>query len=129
MKDQSLKSFPPSREVISQQLESMLRFWQSNTRLTPPSMVRAIRALEQAGNLALKIMATGGVYLGGGIAPKNLERFKGPLFMQGFLYKGRMQPLLEAMPVKIIINDRTALYGPALYLAAVKEGTAGRIDG
>ena len=76
----------------------------------------------EAGNHALKIMATGGVYLGGGIAPKNLERFKGPLFMQGFLDKGRMKPLLEAMPVKIITNDRTALYGPALYLAAVKEG-------
>ena len=74
----------------------------------------------EAGNLALKIMATGGVYLGGGIAPKNLERLKGPLFMQGFLDKGRMRPLLEAMPVKIILNDRTALYGPALYLEAVR---------
>jgi glucokinase len=82
----------------------------------------------EAGNHALKIMATGGVYLGGGIAPKNLERFKGPLFMQGFLDKGRMQPLLEAMPVKIIINDRTALYGPALYLEAVKEVTTGGTD-
>lgn len=49
--------------------------------------------------------------------------------MQGFLDKGRMQPLLEAMPVKIIINDRTALYGPALYLEAVKEGTTGGTDG
>ena len=74
----------------------------------------------EAGNHALKIMATGGVYLGGGIAPKNLERFKGPGFMQGFLDKGRMQPLLETMPVKIILNDRTALFGPALYLEAVK---------
>jgi glucokinase len=83
----------------------------------------------EAGNHALKIMATGGVYLGGGIAPKNLERFKGPLFMQGFLDKGRMQPLLEAMPVKIILNDRTALYGPALYLEAVKEGTTAGTDG
>jgi len=79
----------------------------------------------EAGNLALKIMATGGVYLGGGIGPKNLERLKGPLFMHGFIDKGRMQPLLEAMPVKIIINDRTALFGPALYLAAVKNGTTG----
>ena len=83
----------------------------------------------EAGNLALKIMATGGVYLGGGIGPKNLERLKSPLFMQAFLDKGRMQPLLEAMPVKIILNDRTALYGPALYLAAVKEGTTGGTDG
>jgi glucokinase len=83
----------------------------------------------EAGNLALKIMATGGVYLGGGIGPKNLERLKGPMFMQAFLDKGRMQPLLEAMPVKIILNDRTALYGPALYLSAVKEGTTGGTDG
>ncbi len=74
----------------------------------------------EAGNHALKTMATGGVYLGGGIAPKNLG-FNESLFMQGFLDKGRMQPLLEAMPVKIILNDRTALYGPALYLAAVKK--------
>jgi glucokinase len=83
----------------------------------------------EAGNHALKIMATGGVYLGGGIAPKNLERFKGQLFMQGFLDKGRMQPLLAAMPVKIIVNERTALYGTALYLEAVKEGTTGGTDG
>jgi glucokinase len=41
--------------------------------------------------------------------------------MQGFLDKGRMQPLLEAMPVKIIINDRTALYGPALYLGLAQK--------
>ena len=75
----------------------------------------------EAGNHALKIMATGGVYLGGGIAPKNLDQFKGPLFLKGFLQKGRLQPLLEAMPVKIILNDRTALYGPALYVEAVKE--------
>lgn len=72
----------------------------------------------EAGNHALKIMATGGVYIGGGIAPKILEKLKGPLFMEGFLAKGRMRPLLEAMPVRVILNERTALYGPALYLAA-----------
>ena len=63
----------------------------------------------------------GGFYLGGGIAPKNIDRFKGPLFMQSFIAKGRMQPLLEDMVVKIIINDRTALFGPALYLEAVNK--------
>jgi glucokinase len=83
----------------------------------------------EAGNLALNIMATGGVYLGGGIGPKNLERLKSPLFMQGFLDKGRMRSLLEAIPVKVILNDRTALYGPALYLEVVKEGTTGGTDG
>ena len=76
----------------------------------------------EAGNLALKIMATGGVYLGGGMGPKNLERLRGPRFMQGFLNKGRMQPLLEAMPVKVILNDLAALFGPAMFLAAVPRG-------
>jgi glucokinase len=67
----------------------------------------------EAGNLALKVMATGGVYLGGGIAPKMLAKLSGPLFMQAFAGKGRMQPLLEAMPVKVITNDKTALMGAA----------------
>jgi glucokinase len=67
----------------------------------------------EAGNLALKVMATGGVYLGGGIAPKMLAKLSGPLFMHAFSGKGRMQPLLEAMPVKVITNDKTALIGAA----------------
>ncbi len=67
----------------------------------------------EAGNLALKVMATGGVYLGGGIAPKILPKLSGPLFMQAFIGKGRMQPLLESMPVSVIINDNIALLGAA----------------
>ncbi len=67
----------------------------------------------EAGNLALKIMSTGGVYLGGGIAPKIVPKLSGPLFMQAFVGKGRMQALLEAMPVKVITNDKTALLGAA----------------
>ncbi len=69
----------------------------------------------EAGNLALKIMATGGVYLGGGIAPKILSKLSGPLFMHAFAAKGRMQPLLEAIPVRVIMNDKTALFGAARY--------------
>jgi glucokinase len=72
----------------------------------------------EAGNLALKVMATGGVYLGGGIAPKMLTKLSGPLFMHSFAAKGRMQPLLEAMPVKVITNDKTALMGAARCAAA-----------
>jgi glucokinase len=67
----------------------------------------------EAGNLALKLLATGGVYLGGGIAPKLVSKLAGPLFMQSFIGKGRMQPLLEAIPVKVITNDKTALMGAA----------------
>jgi glucokinase len=67
----------------------------------------------EAGNLALKLLATGGVYLGGGIAPKLVSKLAGPLFMHAFAGKGRMQPLLEAIPVKVITNEQTALMGAA----------------
>ena len=69
----------------------------------------------EAGNLALKMMASGGIYLGGGIAPKILGRLTTGSFMSAFLAKGRMRPLLEQMPVRVILNDRTALYGPAVF--------------
>lgn len=72
----------------------------------------------EAGNLALKLMATGGIYLGGGIAPKLVSKLAGPLFMQAFLNKGRMQSLLESIPVRVIINDKIALFGAARYAAA-----------
>lgn len=68
----------------------------------------------EAGNLALKVMSRGGLYVGGGIAPKILPRLQQGAFLEAFFNKGRMRPLLEAMPVKVILNDRTALYGPAL---------------
>jgi glucokinase len=67
----------------------------------------------EAGNMALKVMATGGVYLGGGIAPKILSKLKGPLFMDAFRSKGRLQRVLEAIPVSVITNDKTALLGAA----------------
>lgn len=69
----------------------------------------------EAGNLALKMMASGGLYLGGGIAPKILEQLESGAFMAAFRAKGRMQGLLEHMPVRVILNDRTALYGPAVF--------------
>ena len=67
----------------------------------------------EAGNLALKIMATGGVFIGGGIAPKISSTLTTPTFMEAFTNKGRMRPLLEAMPVRVILNDRAALFGAA----------------
>jgi glucokinase len=71
----------------------------------------------EAGNLALKVMSRSGVYLGGGIAPKILPLLQNGAFLDAFLNKGRMRPLLEAMPVKVILNDRAALFGPALRAA------------
>lgn len=68
----------------------------------------------EAGNLALKVNATGGVFLGGGIAPRIIDKLKSPAFMEAFTAKGRMRPLLEAVPVRVILNDMTALIGAAL---------------
>ncbi|HEY6008906.1 MAG TPA: glucokinase [Geobacteraceae bacterium] len=65
----------------------------------------------EAGNVALRSLATGGVYLGGGIAPKIIERLKGPGFILAFTAKGRLSPLLETIPGRVILNDRTALLG------------------
>lgn len=69
----------------------------------------------EAGNLALKVMATAGVFIGGGIAPKILAQLREPVFMQAFTAKGRLQSVLEAVPVHVILNDKTALYGAARY--------------
>jgi glucokinase len=68
----------------------------------------------EAGNLALKVNATGGVFLGGGIAPRIIDKLKSPAFMEAFTAKGRMRSLLEAVPVRVILNDMTALVGAAL---------------
>ena len=73
---------------------------------------------SEAGNLALKVMSRGGLYLGGGIAPKILPLLTSGAFLRAFTDKGRMSPLLAAMPVKVILNDRAALYGPALRAAS-----------
>jgi glucokinase len=72
----------------------------------------------EAGNLALKTMATGGLFLAGGISPKVLAKLTSPLFMQAFLAKGRLRSLLEAIPVHVITNDKAGLLGAARCAAA-----------
>jgi glucokinase len=82
---------------------------------------RAVTALDvmvsiygaEAGNLALKLMAVGGIYVGGGIAPKILPKLRDGAFMEAFVDKGRFRPLLERVPVRVILNDKTALLGAA----------------
>ncbi|HEY2039346.1 MAG TPA: glucokinase [Edaphobacter sp.] len=72
----------------------------------------------EAGNLALKVLATGGIYLGGGIAPRRLKTMQNGFFMQAFLDKGRMSALLQSIPVRIILDDTCALLGAAAYAEA-----------
>jgi glucokinase len=76
----------------------------------------------EAGNVALKHLATGGVYLGGGIAPKILPKLRDPIFLNAFLAKGRMKPLMQAIPVRVILNDLTALLGAARYAVLCTSG-------
>ncbi len=72
----------------------------------------------EAGNLALKLLALGGVYLGGGIGPKILKFLASGGFMQAFIDKGRLSPLLETIPVRVILDDACALLGAAAYAEA-----------
>ena len=67
----------------------------------------------EASNLALKAMATGGLFLAGGISPKILPRLQESLFIQNFLDKGRMRPLIESIPVCVVTNDKAGLLGAA----------------
>ena len=69
----------------------------------------------EAGNLALKVMAIGGVYLGGGIPPKILAKLKDGTFMAAFVNKGRFADVLARIPIYVILNEHTALFGAACY--------------
>ncbi|MCB0083009.1 MAG: glucokinase, partial [Caldilineaceae bacterium] len=70
---------------------------------------------SEAGNMALKVLATGGVYLGGGIPPRILAALQQPTFMQAFLNKGRLSTVLQEMPVHVILNPKAALLGAAYH--------------
>jgi glucokinase len=69
----------------------------------------------EGGNLALKMMATRGVFIGGGIAPKILPRMLTGRFMDAFADKGRFEHLLRTVPVRILLNDQAALLGAARF--------------
>ncbi len=70
---------------------------------------------NETGNLALKVLATGGVYLGGGIPPRLLPQLRGGPLLGAMHSKGRFRELLGRMPVHVILNSKAALYGAAAY--------------
>jgi glucokinase len=65
----------------------------------------------EAGNLALKVVSSGGVFLGGGMPPRIVSKLREPAFLEAFRAKGRMSKLLAGIPVRVILNDKTALLG------------------
>jgi len=75
-------------------------------------MFVAILGIE-AGNLALKVLATGGIYIGGGIPPRILSELQKPLFLESFRNKGRFRGLMTSIPVHVILNPKTGLMGAA----------------
>jgi len=71
----------------------------------------------QAGNFALSVLATGGIYLGGGIAPRLVDAIATSRFIERFDDKGRMRSVAEAIPIRIVLDDKAALQGAALHAA------------
>ncbi len=69
----------------------------------------------EAGNLALHCLATAGVYIGGGIAPKILPALRAPGFLDAFRSKSPMTALLDAIPVSVILNEQAGLLGAAVF--------------
>lgn len=69
----------------------------------------------ECSNCILKFMALGGIYLGGGIPPKILPALKSPHFFEGFADKGRFRELVEAVPIRVILDDQASLKGAARY--------------
>jgi glucokinase len=82
----------------------------------------------ESGNLALKVLAMGGMYLGGGIAPKMLKILQDGEFKTAFLDKGRLSPLLETIPVRVILDDTCALLGAAAYAEARAADLSGHSE-
>jgi glucokinase len=70
-----------------------------------------------AGNLALQVLATGGIYIGGGIAPRIVWKLMDGTFMKAFKDKGRLSSIVKSIPVRVIMNDRAALHGAAAHAA------------
>ena len=77
----------------------------------------------EAGNVALKFLAVGGVYVGGGIAPRILPFLRDGRFRDAFRAKGRLAPMLETIPVSVVLDDRAALWGAAV-VALASAGVA-----
>lgn len=77
---------------------------------------------SEAGNAGLKLMARGGVYLAGGVAPKIADALAWPAFREAFLAKEPMAELVRSMPVRLVLNEATALLGAARRAADDSEG-------
>ena len=127
LRDRNL--YPESKAIGSE-----IRAWEAGQRpdLQPAGLIAAATDSDslcretlqlfmdayatEAGNLALKLLPYGGLYLAGGIAPKNLRWFQTDRFLQGLKAKGRVSPVLERVPIAVVLNPQVGLIGAALHV-------------
>jgi glucokinase len=76
----------------------------------------------------LKVLARGGIYVGGGIAPKMVKTLNSGGFMRAFVDKGRLSPVLQSIPVRIILDETCALLGAAAFAEARAAEISGRSE-
>ena len=121
-------SFPDTFQVKSKIMSATDRgaaiFQAAQSGESPISVQAILMFIENygaaAGNLALKVLSTGGLYIGGGIAPKLIDYFTTREFMQAFTDKGRFSEMLKNVPVKLILEPKTALLGAAVFAIQLK---------
>ena len=130
------REFAHESEDIAEAITTWERQTGLQTKTVDPAAVIAKAATEQrdrlcqkameifieaygaeAGNLALKMLPYGGLYVAGGIAGKNLSLMKAGQFMRAFSHKGRVSPMLDQVPVHIVLNPQVGLIGAALRAA------------
>lgn len=99
-------------------------------RLSARAMDIFLKAFgAQAGNLALTVRATAGVFIAGGIAPKILPKLRDGSFLEAFRSKGRLTELAEEIPVRVVVNDRVGLLGAAVVGVHLAVRTASSSEG
>lgn len=90
--------------------------WEESDRLSEMTMQMFIEAYAaESGNLALKLLPYGGLYIAGGIAPKNLPLIQKSSFLEVFKQKGRLSPALEGVPIHVVLNTQVGLLGSVRY--------------
>lgn len=121
LKDENLAGEPSWLREALEQVDDPVPMIMNNALNAQPAEAICIKTLEifvsilgaEVGNLALTLLARGGVYLGGGIPPRILTALDSPLFMRYFSSKGRFTEIVSQIPVHVILNPKTALLGAA----------------
>ena len=105
---------PPAQDIEGDDAAAITQAADRGDALATRALAAFVRLYGRAaGNVALAYLARGGIYLAGGIAPKILPWLERPAFRAGFLAKGRLASFLEGVPVRVVLEDRTAVYGAA----------------